>query len=562
MKPGKLRATGLRIYRAAVFVGVVLMMHRSAPPVDPSTAVGVSIEDLREFFPSAVGVGARTSAEGAHFVLDASRNELGFVVATSPDADGIVGYSGPNNVLVAFGADGKVLGLKILSSGDTPEHLEQVKADEGFMATFDGKAWEEVRAVREVDGVSGATLTSLAIAEGVIQRVAGSAPSLRFPKPLELADTRKVFSDAENLGADGKVFDSDGVLLGQLLRSSPLTDNLRGYGGPTDLLVGVTGEEAAIVGIAIGDTYDTEKHVGWVEQEAGFIEMFNGKTLAEVAEFDLEENEVEGVSGATMTSMTVAVALGELARAYTRGDSIVDLPGLPREGTSLHFGSGGIGTVLVLIFGLLMAFTRLRGIRKLRIAFQLVLIVYLGLINGDLISQALLAGWAQNGAAWEFAPGLILLVLAALLVPLVANKQIYCHQLCPHGAAQQLAKNWLPKKWRLKVPAKLAIALRAVPFLLLLLVVIVGVRQLAFNLVWIEPFDAYVFKVAGWVTITIAVVGLVASLFVPMAYCRYGCPTGAMLNFLWGSGKPGKFSRRDWLALVCLALAVGLRVTA
>ena len=118
----------------------------------------------------------------------------------------------------------------------------------------------------------------------------------------------------------------------------------------------------------------------------------------------------------------------------------------------------------------------------------------------------------------------------------------------------------LPRRWRWKVPAGLARILRAIPLLLLLLVIVVGVRQLDFNLVSIEPFDAYLFRVAGWATITIAVVGLVASLFVPMAYCRYGCPTGAMLNFLWAGGAPGKFSRRDWLALLCLGLALGLRL--
>ena len=169
--------------------------------------------------------------------------------------------------------------------------------------------------------------------------------------------------------------------------------------------------------------------------------------------------------------------------------------------------------------------------------------------------------WVENGAAWRFAPGMFLLVAAALLVPLLAGKQVYCHQLCPHGAAQQLLKNRLPKKWRLGIPPRLAVVLRAVPYLLLLFVIVVGVRQLGFNLVSIEPFDAYLIKVAGWATITIAVVGLVASLFIPMAYCRYGCPTGAMLNFLWAGGRPDKFSRRDGLALACLLLAVGLRVT-
>jgi len=555
------RALWLRVYRAAIFTGIVVMIHRGPPPVDPDLAMGVSLDAVREYFPSAAGIGARLEEHGGHFVLDAGRNQLGFVVATSPDSDDIVGYSGPNNVLVAFGADGKALGISVLSSGDTEEHVAEVLADERFMEAFDGKTWEEIQSLGRgrVDGVSGATLTSLAIAEGIIRRVAGSAPSLRFPNPLTLEDARAIFPAAEALGEGGEVFDSTGARLGTLLSSAPHSDSLIGYSGPSEVLVGVTGEKDEIVGIAIRDTYDTEKYVGYVRDEVGFIELFNGKALADVAGFDLEQNGVEGVSGATMTSMTVARAVLALAEEVSGGGSAMQ--SRDQSWGARPIGSRGIGTVLVVLFGLLMAFTRLRGVRKLRIAFQLVLVGYLGLVNGDLISQALLVGWAENGMAWSFAPGLLLLVAAALLVPLLAGKQVYCHQLCPHGAAQQLLKNRLPKRWRWSVPPRLAVLLRAVPFLLLLLVVVVAVRQLAFNLVSIEPFDAYLFRVAGWASIVIAVTGLVASMFVPMAYCRYGCPTGALLNFLWGGGVPGKFSRRDGLALVCLMLAIGLRAT-
>ncbi|MGI9241923.1 MAG: FMN-binding protein, partial [Verrucomicrobiales bacterium] len=313
------RALWLRIYRGAIVAGIVLMIHREAPPVDPDLAMGVSLELVQEYFPSAAGIGERLEEHGGHFVLDAGRNQLGFVVATSPDSDHIVGYSGPNNVLVAFGADGKALGISVLSSGDTTEHVDEVLADERFMGAFDGKTWEEIQAMQRVDGVSGATLTSLAIAEGIIRRVAGSAPSLRFPEPLALADAQRVFPSAVELGEQGEVFGPGGVQLGSLLSTAPHSDSLIGYAGPSEVLVGVAGESDEIVGIVIRDTYDTEKYVGYVRDEAGFIEMFNGRALRDLAGFDLEANEVEGVSGATMTSMTVARAVVALAEAESRG---------------------------------------------------------------------------------------------------------------------------------------------------------------------------------------------------------------------------------------------------
>jgi len=44
------------------------------------------------------------------------------------------------------------------------------------------------------------------------------------------------------------------------------------------------------------------------------------------------------------------------------------------------------------------------------------------------------------------------------------------------------------------------------------------------------------------------VAGLVASLFIPMAYCRFGCPTGAVLDYIGGGGK--NWNRRDTFVLI------------
>jgi polyferredoxin len=97
--------------------------------------------------------------------------------------------------------------------------------------------------------------------------------------------------------------------------------------------------------------------------------------------------------------------------------------------------------------------------------------------------------------------------------------------------------------------------LRLVPFALLAVALIVATTGAAFSLVDLEPFDAWVFSVAGWPTLAVAVVGLLASFFVPMAYCRYGCPTGALLRFLAHSDR---WSRRDTAAATLVLMAAAL----
>ena len=90
---------------------------------------------------------------------------------------------------------------------------------------------------------------------------------------------------------------------------------------------------------------------------------------------------------------------------------------------------------------------------------------------------------------------------------------------------------------------------------MLLWVVFVAVSGFAFSLVDLEPFDAWLFRVAGIATIAVAVIGLVASLFVPMAYCRFGCPTGALLQFVRTNRKSHQFTFRDIVAVSCAAIA-------
>ena len=192
----------------------------------------------------------------------------------------------------------------------------------------------------------------------------------------------------------------------------------------------------------------------------------------------------------------------------------------------------------------------------MRVVFQLVLIVYLGLLNGDLISQAMFVGWAQNDIPWRHAGGLVLLTVAAVCIPVTARRNVYCSPLCPHGAAQQLLKNRLP--WRLDLPRWLARSLKIVPLLLLAWCIVVAMTQIPFSLANIEPFDAWIFRIAGWASLTIAVAGLAASMFVPMAYCRFACPTGAMLNYLRLNRRSHRWSPRDSFAVALVLLALGL----
>jgi len=556
----------LHLFRWSVFAAVVWMVReqhvwyeaqlqgRRQPPV--------SVDQVKRFYPQAATLSRWNPEHGGQTVSDADGRPLGYVVQTSPQSDAIIGYSGPTNTLIAFDAQNRILGLEILRCGDTADHLQAVLADRRFLQSFNGLSWQEVAGRHDVDGVSGATLTSLAMVEGIVRRLGGTPHSYRFPEPMTVQEVTAFLPRATRLAAWDqrpgllRVEDAAGQLIGFAGRTSPTADDLIGFQGPTDTLF-VMDAQQRLLGIAMRHSYDTAEYLQWVNDDPRFLSRFNGKNLDELAELDLAAAGIEGVSGATMTSMSMAEALVRTAQAVRDAKPAVEPP-------RWAIAARDWGTAAVVCGGLVLAFTGLRGRRLVRVAFQLLLIVYLGFINGDMVSQSLLVGWAQNGVAWRFAPGLVLLVAVAFLVPLTTHRQVYCHHLCPHGAVQQLVKHAVPRKWKpaSRLPRWLSHTLSLLPVGLLVWVAIVALRQLPFNLAAIEPFDAYVWRVAGWATVAIAIGGLAFSLLVPMAYCRFGCPTGAVLNYLRLQGAGDRLTRRDAAALALLGLVIGLRLLA
>jgi hypothetical protein len=71
-----------------------------------------------------------------------------------------------------------------------------------------------------------------------------------------------------------------------------------------------------------------------------------------------------------------------------------------------------------------------------RRAWQALLIGYVGLASGDLLSLALLAGWAQSGVAWRALAGSGFMLAATLLLPWPSGRQVIAIRsvrMAPHS---------------------------------------------------------------------------------------------------------------------------------
>ena len=516
----------------------------------------IDVDLVAPFFPS-VGVVQPTLEDDRVDVLDEQRVRLGYVIQTSPKADHVIGFSGPTNTLIAFSSNDTIVGLGIISSGDTRDHVHQVRQDVDFLSSLNSLTADEALAA-EFDAVSGATLTSHAIAESIALRLGSAAPPLRFPEPPGSSSIATLFPSAvSSLPVERtslvRVFDKSGAEIGTILRTSPAADHTIGYQGPTEAYIGFN-LQGTVIGVVVGSSYDNDPYVDYVRQDMYFLSLFNDNDLDGLARIDLTNGDVEGVSGATMTS--VAVVEGIVRAAAVRRQQLADTAETHQTSWPMIGSIHDVGTIGVVVFGVVIGLTHLRAKPKLMIVWRLVLIVYLGWIAGSLLSQAMFVGWAAHGVPFKNAVGLVCLAIAALCVPIVTRRNIYCSHLCPHGAAQQILRNRLK---RIRLPGKMQKILKIVPALFLLACVVVGMNGNAISLVDIEPFHAYVFRVAGWATVLIAIAGLVASLFVPMAYCRYGCPTGALLGYLRFNARSDQWAARDWVAAVLALVASVMR---
>ena len=357
-----------------------------------------------------------------------------------------------------------------------------------------------------------------------------------FPRAFRL------LGDSERMGLN--VNDSHGNRIGYIVRTRPLCDSIIGYNGPTDTMI-IFDRDFKVLGVKIRRSPDTYTHVADVNNDPTFLKTWDGKSWDDIATMDLKKEGVEGVSGATLTSMSIAQSVVHRLQ-HTR----LEISNPP----PMRIVARDLGLAVFVLGASIVAFSTLRGRKHLRRVLQAAAIVYVGLINGELIAQSLLSGWAVSGVAWRIAPGMALLAAAGLLVPWATRRPLYCQYICPHGAAQELLDRISPKRFRIHLPHQLTAALRWLPALLLALVLIVTMLVLPLDLASLEPFDAYIVRSAGWATLTIAAVGLLASIFVPMAYCKFGCPTGALLEFLRSHGRRDSFARRDVAAALLVAL--------
>lgn len=549
-----IRVTSLRVFRLSVILLAAWLLQiaerRSVLPDD-----SIALNDVRTFFPETHRLSG-PDERSIRTVWNSRGERLGSVLTTSPNTDDIIGYSGASNLLAAIDPQGQVVGVKILSSGDTPAHVRDVERHNSFWRQFVGWA-PDTEPLPKIDGVSGSTLTSLAMAEAVERRLRGQSTSRRFPQAVTLNEVQAFFPRAAEFREDSvrpawfMVLDTAGKRLGYVVRTAPASDNVRGYKGPTESLVAVASDQQTILGVRLRKSFDTADYVDRVRDDVEFLALLARHRVEDWPTINFRDAGIEGVSGATQTSFAVAEGLRRRFRADESISSAV-----PGSIVSTR----NICVAIIAIGGLVVSVSRLRSSRRFLTLWHIIAVAILGVGFGDLLSLATVVGWGRHGIPFRASRGVVLLAVVALMTPWSTRRNVYCQHICPHGIAQ----GWLGRfrKCHVAVPERWRVWLGRFPSVLLVIGFVIAIVIPSFDLTILEPFDAWVLKGAAVVSAVIAVAGLAMSIVVPQAYCRFGCPTGALLKFVRSGGRHDRFGLRDAVAgLLLVSVAVGLAAT-
>lgn len=132
---------------------------------------------------------------------------------------------------------------------------------------------------------------------------------------LPVTEVKPYFTDAAKTKAIDTAYyqvkDAKGKVIGSVLFSSPYSDNVKGYNGPTPLLIALDAE-GRIKAVTLLENEETPRFAQHVADN-GLYQAWNGLTPAEALNKD-----VDAVSGATYTSNGVKKSLATRLRAFER----------------------------------------------------------------------------------------------------------------------------------------------------------------------------------------------------------------------------------------------------
>ena len=298
-----------------------------------------------------------------------------------------------------------------------------------------------------------------------------------------------------------------------LLQSSPVTDPVSGFGGPTPVRILLDPGSGVIRSIEFPPNAEDPEYWRRV-LDADLFAAFPGRTPAEALQLP-----VDAVTGATLSSRAaIQTVQSVLSRAAA---TAAPPPARQPEASGLSWRQW---LALLLIAGnLIVLFRPLRG--GWRVLQLTVNAAVLGFCAHGYFSLAQTAGWMRT-LPYPAVSWLLFLFAAVVLIIVLTGRNFYCGHLCPFGCLQELAaKAGRKTGCAFSIPASFPGGyLRRIILNLTVAGVLFHVGFQPF-----EPFSA--FRLQSWWMIAAGAGLLIVSFFLPRLWCRWFCGFGALMEF-------------------------------
>lgn len=152
-------ATATTAATVPIMANITASRHKNSKPGVNADGIDIAIVKA---FPT---VKAVQKTQKWTEVYDAKKKLLGYALYSKPASDGIKGYKGETPVMIALSTKQVILGVYLLENEETPGFAKRVE-DAGFYRNWNGMTVQKALK-KDVDAVSGATFTSMAVAKSV-----------------------------------------------------------------------------------------------------------------------------------------------------------------------------------------------------------------------------------------------------------------------------------------------------------------------------------------------------------------------------------------------------------
>jgi hypothetical protein len=523
---------------------------------------------------------------------------IGYLFLSSDLPPEVKGYSAPLDMLVGMNTELELTGIKVLNYTESFRYSRgDFVADADFLNQFAGKSiLDEFRLRHDIDGLSGATISSFGISRGVrdaARRVAAAYLGYQEGSAEARIRARNARARLEQMDWPGMI--ENGVVqqvevpmpVGSLQLSltymgrQVLGEYLIGaedyaraerdasarFGGQEMLLLAVGGEAATqfrmerlALGQGDGDprSIDPRRFVTAGSADQGVLAGHAAYAGAIVLDEDVDLNQpveviyrppgqFEGVAivyqlkglNLDLYNDKPIYSPAEIARReMLQSDFLTRLgygpPWANDIENDLPWQATAWGKLATLSVILVLVMTAfLRKSARLRWLVLVTTLIYLGFIDGGFLSISHLTSALGQGVSQITNNLPLLLLLLFTLVTTLLWGRVFCSSLCPFGAVQDLLGRFVPHRWQRALPQAIHDRALYLKYLFLALLLVMAVVASDVSLFqYFEPFGTLFFFSASVTLWAILVLFLAGAVIIPRFYCRYVCPLGAALAVL------------------------------